>query len=63
MQGSNKVNRFIRLPVPEVLAYSDVDDLIESACQLCGVPQPWAAGGKLIIRSVSAKQRPRRRVE
>lgn len=61
LQGSSKVNRFIRLPSAETLAQRQVDAMIEQACRLCSVPQPWTVGGKLIIRSVSAKQRPRRR--
>ena len=60
LQGSGKVNRFIRLPSAEVLAEAEVDTMIQRACDLSRVPQPWLCGGKLIIRSVSAKQKPRR---
>jgi hypothetical protein len=61
LQGKGKVNRFIRLPSAETLTEPDVDEMIERACGLSGVAKPWQGGGKLIIRSVSAKQRPRRR--
>ncbi len=61
LQGSGKVNRFIRLPSPDVLTRPEVDRMIVRACGLSRVPGPWTGGGKLIIRSVSAKQRPRRR--
>ena len=60
LQGSGKVNRFIRLPSADVLAQPQVHVMIERACALSDVPRPWTVGGKLIIRSVSAKQRPRR---
>jgi len=61
LQGSSKVNRFIRLPSVGVLAEERVVRMIEQACDLSAIPRPWSSGGKLIIRSVSAKQRPRRR--
>jgi hypothetical protein len=61
LQGAGKVNRFIRLPTAETLAKPEVEEMIEQACRLSNVPQPWTAGVKVIIRSVSAKQRPRRR--
>lgn len=61
LQGSGKVNRFIRLPSPEVLTRPEVDRMIERARDLSTIPQPWTCGGKLIIRSISSKQRPRRR--
>ena len=60
LKGSGKVNRFIRLPSANVLDRPEVDTMIERACDLSKVPKPWLCGGKLIIRSVSAKQRPRR---
>ena len=61
LQGSSKVNRFIRLPTASLLSDERVDDIIERACALSDVQKPWQGAGKLIIRSVSAKQRPRRR--
>lgn len=61
LQGSGKVNRFIRIPTIDVLDQPDVQRIIKVASEHSDVPQPWHCGGKLIIRSVSAKQRPRRR--
>ena len=61
LQGSGKVNRFIRLPSPDVLQQPEVEAMIARACRLSNVPQPWQSGGKLVIRSISVKQRPRRR--
>lgn len=60
LQGSGKVNRFIRLPSADVLTRPEVNSMIDRACELSRVPRPWSCGGKLIIRSVSVKQRPRR---
>ena len=57
--GSSKVNRFIRVPSVAVLAEHRVDRIIETAIEASNVPKPWTGGGKLVIRSVSAKQRPR----
>jgi hypothetical protein len=61
LQGSGKVNRFVRLPSSEVLRKPEVGRMIDRACELSRVPQPWNGNGKLIIRSISAKQRSRRR--
>jgi hypothetical protein len=59
--GSGTQNRFIRLESAETLARSEVEALIAAA--IAQAPKPLPAGGKrkLIIRSVSAKQRPRRK--
>ena len=59
--GSGKVNRFIRLPSAEVLTEPKVEAMLRRAIEASSVRRPWSGGGKLIIRSVSAKQRPRRR--
>lgn len=61
LQGSGKVNRYIRLPSVAALAEEQVVRMIERACEHNATPRPWNGGGKLIIRSISAKQRPRRR--
>jgi Domain of unknown function (DU1801) len=61
LQGSGKVNRFIRLPSVDVLERPEVDRIIERACDLSRVPRPWSCEGRLIIRSISSKQRSRRR--
>src|SRR4051812_33700126 len=59
LQGSGSQNRFIRLPSADILTRPQVQDLIEQAEGLC---KSSAKGIKrrVIIRSVSAKQRPRR---
>ncbi len=60
--GEGAQNRFIRLPSPDELADPAVDALIAQAESLAAHPYPADTGPpKLIIRSVSAKQRPRRR--
>lgn len=58
--GSSKVNRFIRLPSASKLEEPAVDQMIERACCLNQTPRPWQGGDKLVIRGISAKQRPRR---
>ncbi|HEY7096784.1 MAG TPA: DUF1801 domain-containing protein [Terriglobales bacterium] len=60
--GSGKQNRFIRLETPKVLSRSEVKALIAAAIAQAK-PLPASGKGKLIIRSISAKQRPRQRRE
>jgi sigma54-dependent transcription regulator len=58
LQGSGRQTRFIRVDDPKQLASRDVDALFKAAVKRSGHAR--AAGrSKLIIRSVSAKQRPR----
>jgi len=58
--GSGKQTRFIRLESVKVLARPEVATLIDAAVAMARTRMP---GGRvnLIIRSVSAKQRPRRK--
>ena len=58
--GSGKQTRFVRLPSAATLAQPAVDKLIAAAVAQSPVPLPARGRGRLIIRSVSAKQRPRR---
>ncbi len=58
--GSGSKNRFIRLDSAKVLARPEVQALIAAAVGMARVPLPTSGRGALIIRSVSAKQRPRR---
>ena len=59
LMGSGKQTRFIRLTSPAVLDRAEVKSLIAAAvANSKATPQ---AGGRLIIRSVSKKQRPRRK--
>ena len=59
--GSGKQTRFIRLESAATLLNRDVEALIVAAIDRAKTPFGAKGHGKLIIRSVSAKQRPRRR--
>jgi len=59
--GSGTQNRFIRFESAETLARPEVEALITAAVAQGKTPLPAGGRGKLIIRSVSAKQRPRRK--
>jgi hypothetical protein len=59
--GSGRQTRFLRVESVDVLARPEVEALISRALAQSRVPFPATGRGKLIIRSVSAKQRPRRR--
>ena len=63
LQGGGKQNRFIRLPTVKILRQPGVRALIKAAVAQADPPLPAKGGGQLIIKSVSAKQRPRRKVE
>jgi hypothetical protein len=58
--GSGNQNRFIRIVSTEILRRPEVEALISAAVAQAKTPLPASGGGKLIIRSISAKQRPRR---
>jgi hypothetical protein len=58
--GSGTQNRFVRLPSAATLAEPEVRALIDAAIAQARVPLAPKGHGTLIIRSVSAKQRPRR---
>jgi hypothetical protein len=60
LQGSGNQTRFVRLESAAVLDRPDVKALIAAALAKAK-PMPASGKGKLIIRSISAKQRPRRR--
>jgi hypothetical protein len=61
LQGSGKQNRFVRLPSAKVLRAPGVAALIDAAVAQADPPLPARGGGGTIIKSVSAKQRPRRK--
>ena len=61
--GSGKQNRFIRLPTAAPLKTPEVLTLIRTATTKAKTPLPKKGGGQTIIKSISAKQRPRRRAE
>jgi hypothetical protein len=59
LQGSGNQNRFIRLESAATLAEPEVRELIDAAVEQAKTPLPKAKG-YTVIRSISAKQRPRR---
>lgn len=61
LNGSGNQTRFIRLPTADVLDAPDVRALITAAERQSKVPFSKTGRGSLVIRSVSAKQRPRRK--
>jgi Domain of unknown function (DU1801) len=61
LQGSGNQTRFLRLPSASVLAEPEVEAMMGEALARARTPMPATGRGRLIIRSVSAKQRPRRR--
>jgi hypothetical protein len=60
LQGKGSAVRHIVLPHAEALAQPAVADLIARALAAARVPIAPHAAGRLVIKSVSAKQRPRR---
>jgi hypothetical protein len=52
---------FIRIDSPQVLERPEVQALVAAAIAQARAPLPADGRGQLIIRSVSAKQRPRRK--
>ena len=58
--GSGHQTRFIRLESADVLSRSEVDALIGAAIAQAKTSLRTTGRGRLIIRAVSAKQRPRR---
>jgi hypothetical protein len=59
--GSGRQNRFVRLESAAILTRPEVEALIDAAISQAKTPLAASGKGKLIIRSVSAKQRPRRK--
>lgn len=59
--GEGKQNRFIRVPTADVLVGPKVVNLIRSAAALGRSPLAPSGAGQTVIRSVSVRQRPRRR--
>jgi hypothetical protein len=59
--GSGSQNRFIRIESAETLAQPEVEALIAVAVAQGKTPLPTSGRGGLIIRAISAKQRPRRK--
>lgn len=63
LMGGGSQNRFIRIESARDLAKPEVEALIHAAIAQGKTPLPAKGRGTLVIRSVSAKQRPRRVAE
>lgn len=61
LTGGGRQVRFIRLPTASVLERPAVKSLMRAAVVLSGTAFPKRRRSQLVIRSVSARQRPRRR--
>ena len=61
--GSGTQNRFVRLPSAATLAEPAVEKLIRAALAQAKTPMPSTGRGRTIVKSISAKQRPRRAVQ
>ena len=60
LQGSGNQNRFVRLESSRTLRQPQIERLLAAAAAQADPPFPSSGGTKLIIRSISKKQRPRR---
>jgi len=60
LQGSGSQNRFLRLEGPATLNERAVRELIRAAVEQGKVPLPASGKGETIVKSISAKQRPRK---
>jgi hypothetical protein len=60
LRGSGNQNRFIRLESAATLANPDVETLLAAAVAQAKSPLPATGRGYTLIKSISAKQRPRR---
>ena len=61
LMGSGKQTRFIRLPGAAVLKTAPVEALLKAAIARAKTPLPSSVKDDTVIKSISAKQRPRRR--
>ena len=59
--GSGSQNRFLRIESAQTLLRPEVEDLIVAAIEQSQRPLRGKGRGRLIIRSISKKQRPRRK--
>jgi hypothetical protein len=63
LRGTGKLNRFVRLESAKHLASRDVQALVSAAIEASSVASDGEAEPKLIIKTISLKQRPRRLAE
>ena len=61
LQGEGKQTRFLRLDSAATLSEPAVEAIIAAALSSARVALPARGRGRLIVRSISAKQRPRRK--
>lgn len=59
--GSGKQTRFIRIESPRTLKLPEVKTLLETVTDRAKAPSRPSGRGELIIKSISAKRRPRRK--
>jgi len=59
--GSGGQNRFIRIEAATILTRPEIEELVAAAIAQAERPLPNSGEGKLIIRSISEKQKPRRK--
>jgi len=59
--GNGKQHRFLRLPSADLLRSADVRKLIQEAVRKARTPLPPSGRGYTIIKSISKKQRPRKK--
>jgi hypothetical protein len=59
--GSGRQNRFIRIESAATVAHPAVGGLIAAAIAQAERPLPESGRGRLVIRSISEKQKPRRK--
>ena len=62
LMGSGKQVRFIPVEAARQLAHPDVEALIAAAIEKAGVPLASSGRGKVVIRTFTAKNRPRQRL-
>jgi hypothetical protein len=60
LEGSGNQNRFVRLDGVKALSRPEILELLDAAEGQASPGFPRAGQGKLIIRSISEKQRPRK---
>src|SRR5262245_47794543 len=59
--GAGNQTRFLRMESATALAHPDIEALVAAAIARAKTPLPATGRGRLLIRSIAAKQRPRRR--
>ena len=60
LRGTGKVVRNVKLDAPEDLDRADIGALIEAELALARVPMDSSPAQRVIVKSISANQRPRR---